>query len=147
MKLDEVYTFIIRSLKNGRRSFSDIAKKLGITTNTVRSRVTKLTELGVLDVQGLVDPQKLDNHFLVIIGVKLNAPTLVKTGEAFAKLKGVVSVAVVTGRFDLMVVALLNNEFGLMEFYTQEVSKIKEVVSTETFVVYKNYDFKVPYIL
>ena len=147
MKLDEIYTVIFRHLRNGRRSFSDIAKALGITTNTVRSRVAKLTKQGVLDVQGLVDPEKLENHFLVIIGVKLNSPTLVKTGEAFRRLKGVVSVAVVTGRFDLIVVALLNNDFGLMEFYTQEVSKIKQVVSTETFVVYKNFDFKVPYVL
>ncbi len=147
MKLDDIYTVIIRKLRNGRRSFSEIAKTLGITTNTVRSRVAKLTKLGVLEVQGLVDPEKLDDHFLVIIGVKLNAPTLVKTGEDFRRLKGVVSVAVVTGRFDLMVVVLLNNEFGLMEFYTQEVSKIEQVASSETFVVYKNYDFKVPYVL
>ena len=60
-------------------------------------------------------------------------------------MKGVISVAVVTGRFDLILSVLLNNKFGLHEFYTQEVSKIEDVMSTETFVVYKNYDWKVPY--
>jgi Lrp/AsnC family transcriptional regulator for asnA, asnC and gidA len=54
---------------------------------------------------------------------------------------------VVTGRFDLILTVLLNNKFGLHEFYTQEVSKIKDVMSTETFVVYKNYNWKVPYCL
>ncbi len=147
MKLDDVYMVIIKKLINGRSSFSDIAKALAITTNTVRSRVAKLIKMNVLEIKGVVDPEKIDNHFLVIIGVKLNAPTLVQTGENIRKLRGVVAVAVVTGRFDLLVTVLLNSEFGLMEFYTQEVSKIKEVMSTETFVVYKNYDWKVPYVL
>ena len=42
---------------------------------------------------------------------------------------------------------LLNEEFGLLEFYTQEVSRISEVNSAETFVVYKGYNARVPYIL
>ena len=37
--------------------------------------------------------------------------------------------------------------FGLLEFYTEEVAKITEVQSVETFVVYKAYNLKVPYIL
>jgi len=90
---------------------------------------------------------KMDDHFLIIIGVKLETPKLVQKGEEFIKLKGVVSVAVVTGRFDLILTVLLNNKFGLHEFYTQEVSKIEDVMSTETFVTYKNYNWKVPYYL
>jgi Lrp/AsnC family transcriptional regulator for asnA, asnC and gidA len=35
----------------------------------------------------------------------------------------------------------------LLEFYTEEVSKIKDVQSVETFVVYKSYNLKVPYVL
>jgi Lrp/AsnC family transcriptional regulator for asnA, asnC and gidA len=72
---------------------------------------------------------------------------LVKKGEEFSKLKGVVSVSVVTGRYDLILVVLLNGGFGLLEFYTEEVSRIEDVQSVETFVVYKGYNLKVPYIL
>lgn len=147
MKLDEINLAIIKSLTDGRRSYAEIADQLSITTNTVRSRVNKLMELGVLAVQGLVDPEQIDDHFMVLVGVKLNIPDLVTVGGKIKDLKGVASVAVVTGRFDLMVTVLLNNTFGLSEFYAQEVSKIKEVASTETFVVYKNYGCKIPYIL
>ncbi len=41
----------------------------------------------------------------------------------------------------------MNGGFGLLEFYTEEVSRIEEVQSVETFVVYKGYNLKVPYIL
>ncbi len=72
---------------------------------------------------------------------------LVEKGAEFSELKGVVSVSVVTGRFDLMLVVLLKEGFGLLEFYTQEVARIEGVRSVETFVIYKSYNLKVPYIL
>ena len=37
-------------------------------------------------------------------------------------------------------------EFGLLEFYTEEVAVLKDVQSVETFVVYKSYNLKIPYI-
>ncbi len=58
-----------------------------------------------------------------------------------------VSVSVVTGRYDLILVVLLKEGFGLLEFYTEEAAKIKNVQSVETFVIYKAYNLKVPYIL
>jgi Lrp/AsnC family transcriptional regulator for asnA, asnC and gidA len=72
---------------------------------------------------------------------------LVKKGEEFSKLKGVICVGVVTGQFDLILIVLLNDDFSLLEFLTKEVSKISNILSTETFVVYKNYNLKVPYVL
>ena len=145
MNMDEISLQIIKHLRDGRKSFGEIGKNLSITTNTVRARVKKLMKKGVLETIGSIDPEKIDNHFLVIVGVKLKTMRLVDKGEEFSKLKGVISVAVVTGRFDLIMTVLLNNKFGLHEFYTQEVSKIEDVMSTETFVVYKNYNWKVPY--
>ena len=147
MKMDGISLQIIKHLRSGRKSFGEIGKDLSITTNTVRARVRKLMNKGTLEIIGSIDPEKIDNHFLVIVGVKLQTMRLVQKGEEFSRLKGVISVAVVTGRFDLILTVLLNNEFGLNEFYTQEVSKIEDVLSTETFVVYKNYNWKVPYAL
>ncbi len=147
MNMDEISLQIIKHLRDGRKSFGEIGKNLSITTNTVRARVKKLMKKGVLETIGSIDPEKIDNHFLVIVGIRLKTMRLVDKGEEFSKLKGVISVAVVTGRFDLILTVLLNNKFGLHEFYTQEVSKIEDVMSTETFVVYKNYNWKVPYTL
>ena len=58
-----------------------------------------------------------------------------------------VSVSVVTGRYDLIVTVLLNDDFGLLEFFTTEVSRVQEVQSAETFVVYKGFNTRVPYVL
>jgi Lrp/AsnC family transcriptional regulator, regulator for asnA, asnC and gidA len=147
MKIDETSLAIIKHLREGRKSFKKIAEELSITENTVRARVNRLTEAGVLDVAGLVDPEAIPGHRLAMVGVKLGTMDLVKKGEAFSRLKGVVSVCVVTGRYDLILTVLLNDTHDLLEFYTEQVSQIQDVQSAETFVVYKTYNLMVPYIL
>ena len=147
MKIDDTNIDIIRELKQGKKSFKKIADKLAITENTVRSRVNKLQEEGVLEICGLVDPAKLSGHRVVIIGIKLSGMNLVEKGAEISKLNGVISVNVVTGRYDLIVLVLFKKGFGLLEFYTEEIAQIKGIRSVETFVVYKSYNLKVPYIL
>ena len=147
MNIDATNLSIIKHLRNGRKSFKKIAEELSLSENTVRTRVNKLSDEGVLEISGLVDAEAVTDHRLVIVGVKLATMELVKKGKEFSQLKGVISVSVVTGRFDLILVVLLKPGFGLLEFYTEEVSRLKDVQSVETFVVYKSYNFKVPYVL
>jgi Lrp/AsnC family transcriptional regulator for asnA, asnC and gidA len=147
MKVDETSISIIKHLREGRKSFKKIADALGLSENTVRTRVNKLLDERIMEVSGLVDPGAIPRHRAVIVGVKLKTMDLVKKGEEFSRLTGVVSVSVVTGRYDLMLVVFLKEGYDLLEFYTEEVSRIEDVQSVETFVVYKNYNLMVPYIL
>jgi Lrp/AsnC family transcriptional regulator for asnA, asnC and gidA len=147
MKIDETNIAIIKHLRQGRKSYKKIADELSISENTVRTRVNKLIDKGILEISTRVDPEAIPGLRVVMVGVKLKTMNLVKKGEEFSKLKGVVSVNVVTGRYDLLLIVLLNESFGLLEFYTEEVARIDDVQSVETFVVYKGYNLKVPYIL
>jgi Lrp/AsnC family transcriptional regulator for asnA, asnC and gidA len=147
MKIDETSLAIIKHLREGRKSFQKIAEDLSITENTVRARVNRLIEEGVLAVTGLVDPEAIPGHRLVLVGIKLSTMDLVRKGEEFSRLKGVVSVCVVTGRYDLILTVLMSDTHDLLAFYTEQVSQIRDVQSAETFVVYKTYNLKVPYIL
>jgi Lrp/AsnC family transcriptional regulator for asnA, asnC and gidA len=147
MNIDKTNLAIIKHLRHGRKSYHQIARELALSENTVRTRVQKLMEKGILDINGVINPESMEGHRVVIVGVKLQSMDLVNKGKEFSKLKGVVSVSVVTGRFDLILMVLLKSGFGLLEFYTEEVSRIKEVQSVETFVVYKSYNLKVPYVL
>lgn len=147
IKIDTINLSIIKELRQGRKSFKRIAERLEITENTVRARVNKMMDSGLLDINGQVDIEQIPHHQLVIIGVKLKTTDMFKKGEEFSRVKGVVSVSVVTGRYDLILLVIFNEDYGLQEFYAQEVSRIEEVQSLETFVVYKGYNLKVPYIL
>lgn len=144
MKIDPINIAIINHLKDGRVPYKTIADKLSLAEGTVRTRIRKLIEEGILSINGLVNPEALPDQQVVMVGVQVKDMDLVKKGEEFSKLKGVISVCVVTGRFDLIVTVMLRNDFGLLEFFTEEVATIENVRSVETFVVYKSFNLKVP---
>ncbi|MBO4716399.1 MAG: Lrp/AsnC family transcriptional regulator [Spirochaetales bacterium] len=149
MKLDETNKAIIKELYNGRRAFSTIAEKIGITENTVRSRVNKLIEDGILQISGLVNPQYIPEMQVVVMGIKLSTLNLEDKAKEVLKLKGVISVMVVTGRYDLIaqIVTSTNDDQSLLNFFKNELSKVKGVSDVETFVVYQSHNYMIPYIL
>lgn len=147
MNIDETNIEIIRLLRNGRQSYKKIAEQLNVTENTVRSRVNKLLEEGILEISGNVKTDAIKGHKVLYLGVKLANMELEKKGEEFQNLKGVISAAVVTGRYDLILQVLLKEDFDLLEFITKELSKVDGIQTIESFVVFKGYNLKVPYIL
>ncbi len=146
MDIDAINLAIINHLKDGRVSFKKIADELQLAEGTVRGRVKKLRDEGVLEIAGLVDPEAIPERYVVMVGIKLKSMNLVGKGEEFSRLRGVTSVCVVTGRFDLILTVLLAKEFGILEFYTEEVSGVDDVRSVETFVVYKSFNLKLPLV-
>ena len=114
MKIDATHIAIIRHLRDGRKSFRQIAKALGISENTVRKRVNDLISEGVLNITGQVNPEAIPGHKIAIIGVKLSTMNLISKAEEFSKLKGVISASVVTGRFDIILFVLFNEKFRLL---------------------------------
>jgi Lrp/AsnC family transcriptional regulator, regulator for asnA, asnC and gidA len=147
MKVDKINLAIIKHLQNGRKSFNKIAEELDITENTVRSRFNRMVEAGLVEIIGTVNPDLLPNHNILYVGIKLDTRELVKKAEEFSKLRGVISASVVTGRYDVMLIVMLKKDFTLLDFLSTEIDKIDEIQTVETFVVYKNYNMQVPYIL
>ncbi|MCK9287309.1 MAG: Lrp/AsnC family transcriptional regulator [Sphaerochaetaceae bacterium] len=148
-KIDETNKAIIKQLCDGRKAYSAIAEELSITENTVRARVNKLIDEGVLQISGLIDPESIPGLQVVMMGVKLKTLDLERKAQEFSQLRGVISAAVVTGRYDLIVQLILSDEEGLslLDFFKKELVKISEILEVETFVVYQSHNLRVPYIL
>ena len=140
--LDDLDNGLIAILaRDARTSNKEIAARLGVSEGTVRNRVRRLTEGGVLRLSGLVDPDKDQTTQLVLLGVNLAATSeLQRKALEISKLDGVQSVAITTGRYDLFVEVLVDVKHGLIDFLADGLSKIDGVVSTESFVVMKSFD-------
>jgi Lrp/AsnC family transcriptional regulator for asnA, asnC and gidA len=147
MNLDAINFEIIRRLRNGRKTAKAIADDIGVSHNTVRRRIESLIQNGILEIKGLVGMDHLPNHTLAVIGINLRTRTLTKRVQEICELEGVISAGVVTGRYDIIALIMLNNENDLLKFHTKEMPKIKDITFTETFVMYKNVNWKVPYVL
>ena len=114
----------------------------------MRNRINKLEEAGVLSRRGLVDVGALSGHIALLVGVKLTNTNFVAKARELESMRGVVSVVVVTGSFDIFLTVMLDEEFGLLEFFNEELPAFADgIQSTETFVVYKGLNFNLPYVL
>ena len=148
-RLDETNKSIIKALGDGRRPFSAVADELGITENTVRSRVNRMVDEGILNISSLVNPEMIPGLQVVMMGVKLKTLDLERKAKEFCALKGVFSAAVVTGRYDLIVQLVISERDGLslLDFFKHELVKVSEILEVETFVVYQSHDLWVPYCI
>ena len=68
MDVDQTNIEILRHLKDGRKSYKVIAEDLSLTENTIRSRVNKLIEEGILKFSGTVQIDALAGHNLLYLG-------------------------------------------------------------------------------
>jgi hypothetical protein len=88
MQLDHTNRSSSRQLRTGRKSLKAIADKLNLSENTVRSRVQRMSEEGLLEISSLINPDSLDGHRAILIGIKLKTTDLVAKGAEFSRLKG-----------------------------------------------------------
>jgi Lrp/AsnC family transcriptional regulator, regulator for asnA, asnC and gidA len=146
-KLDQRDMEIVRNLWDGRTPYADIAERVGLTTNTVRNRVNRMIESGILQIIGLVDPGAIEEHQSAFIGFKVIPREVGSALDHISGLKGVVGAATVSGRFDIMAVVMFNKTFSYNRFLEEELQNIPGLLSTETFFVVGGKDFQLRYVL
>lgn len=129
---------------DGRRPFTQIASELGVSEAAVRARTNRLIERGALQVVGVADPGKLGFQ-QALIGISCEPGHLVSVAEALAELPEVDYVVVTTGRFDILIEMVSEDNEGLLRFLTERLPAIEGVRDTETFtylrLVKQTYQF------
>ncbi len=146
-ELDELHIKILRQLRDGRKKFSQIAAELGVAENTVRHRVQRLMEQGVLHVTGLISPSALRGHYVAIIGFKVAPNQAERVAKELNQLKGVISASCCSGRFNIISHMLFNDSFTVSDFQTEELAKVEGVLDMEEFRFYKSSSHRCIYVL
>jgi Lrp/AsnC family transcriptional regulator, regulator for asnA, asnC and gidA len=140
MQPDETDWKIINILKEGYVPNNTIARELGISEGTVRARLKKLKESGILQVRALINPDVLENKQLVIVAIRVAESKLLDLkAEELSRLPNVLSVSIASGRFDLIAEVLLDSNRGLVKFLTEELSTVEGILASESFIMLKNY--------
>ena len=137
--LDSVDRRIITLLQDdGRCSNASIARAVGVSESTVKNRLDRLINHGVLRVLGILSPMAVGLMTDVLVGITVRPGTVFDVGEALCKMDEVVYLGYVTGRYDLFFEVLLTDPDELLHFLANRLSDVKEIVSLETFVVMRN---------
>jgi Lrp/AsnC family transcriptional regulator for asnA, asnC and gidA len=141
LKLDEVDFSIVKLLsEKGRTPNNDIAAKLSISEGTVRNRIKKLMDAGFLRVKGLTNPDYGSRKQLIFILITLERTMhWKKRAEEIARLPKVLSVSMITGRFDIICEVFIEPH-ELITFLTEELGGVQDISSTESLVTIRNYN-------
>ena len=135
--LDDTSKAIIEQLQDdGRRSYAEIGKAVGLSEAAVRQRVQKLTETGVMQIVAVTDPLQLGFYRQAMIGLKVTGDTRV-VADALAALSAVDYVVLTAGTFDIMVEVVCENDDDLITLLNSEIRTLPGVLTTETFVYMK----------
>jgi Lrp/AsnC family transcriptional regulator for asnA, asnC and gidA len=140
--MDRVDKKIIACLvEDGRISNNEIARVLKISEGTVRNRIRRLSESGALKISGMTAPDSLPDKELVLIGIKVAVSRdLTDIAEKISLLPEVQAASIITGRYDIMVEALLKVKSGPIDFLYGSLSKIQGITATETFMIMKSFN-------
>ncbi|MDJ0334695.1 MAG: Lrp/AsnC family transcriptional regulator [Rhodoglobus sp.] len=137
LQLDEVSKGIIEQLQaDGRRSYAEIGKAVGLSEAAVRQRVQKLTDSGVMQVVAVTDPMQLGFYRQAMIGVRVSGDTTV-VSERLSAMAAVDYVVLTAGSFDILAEVVCENDDDLIDLLNKQIRSIEGVQSTETFVYLK----------
>lgn len=131
--LDELDRQIVHSLADDARvSNRKIATALGVTEGTVRSRIKRMEAQGQLSITALTNIERLGKPTLAYIWIEAERSDQC---EALAKTLAAVPeigfVGKMLGRFDLLVITLVQNNSELAEFLHRELSGLAGLRRTE----------------
>ena len=141
INLDTMDTEIIRLLtENGRMPIGEMAKKLKVTTPTIRSRIKDLEKSGVFKVSGLIDPDKHQEMITALVAMSIKSDgKMDQILKKIGQLPNVVWVGVVSGRYDIIAeVVCLGGKDELYRFTTETILKMGKLVRSETFIIMKS---------
>lgn len=136
-QLDDVSKAIIEQLQSdGRRSYSDIGKAVGLSEAAVRQRVQRLTDSGVMQIVAVTDPMQLGFTRQAMIGMRVTGDTR-DIAERLAEIPEIDYVVLSAGSFDLLAEVVCEDDDHLLELLNSRIRALDGIRSTETFVYLK----------
>jgi Lrp/AsnC family transcriptional regulator for asnA, asnC and gidA len=139
--IDDLDFDILKLLqKDGRMSYTEISKALGVSVGTARYRIAKLLEDETLRVIGRVDPYQIGFRSPASIYVSIEpSASIDEVAIQIARFPEVSYLAMITGDFDLEVDVMCRDQIHLTSLIADRLRKIPGVCETRTNIILRVY--------
>lgn len=135
--LDDINKRIIEQLqRDGRMSYANLAKKIGLSEAAARQRVQRMLDGGVMQIVAVTDPLTLGFRRQVMIGIKVEGD-MRGVANQIAQIPEVDYVVVCAGSFDVLAELVCTDDEHLLWLLNDKIRAIAGVSTTETFVYLK----------
>ncbi len=126
--LDKTEKEIVRLLqRDGRMSFVDMAKEIGVTEGTIRRKFNRLIGEGIIHIAAVADPFKVGFETLAQFNIAVDPAHLEDVLARVSALSRIRYVAVATGRYDVVAEGCFVSNRELSDFLFNELSKIEGI--------------------
>lgn len=138
--LDKIDNLVINSLmQDGRKSFGQIAKEIGVSTPTVESHFSKMMGLGIIkNIVPVLDSEKIEQQTSAFVYLKIDTPSqtfmVAKEISLIPELK---NVYLLTGEYNLMFKITTENPERVEELVRTRIGIIKGILSCTVQIVTK----------
>ena len=133
--IDNIDQKLIQELqKNGRASYSDLARKLGVVEGTVRKRIKRLLDREIMNIVAVPNVSKLGYSLISVIGLQCRVENLRAVAENLARNPHVCYLSFITGRYDLLAIVMTRSSQELSHLIEKEIWTIPNIARTETFI-------------
>ena len=140
LELDRIDKHIIMLLqKNGRITYAELARQVGLSTTPCLERVKKLEKEGVIKgYTALVDPDYLKASLVVFINIRLTRQSqdiFEHFKKAAENLPEIQECYLVSGSFDYLLKARVKDMPAYRKFYGNTLLTLPGVVESNSYVV------------
>lgn len=150
-KLDNIDFQILSILmEQANMPYTEVAKKILVSTGTVHVRMKKLQEIGVVKgAQLKIDYTKLGYDITAFLGIYLQESSYYdRAAEGLISIPEVVSLHYTTGNYSMFVKIVCKDTQHLREVLHDKIQKIGGIERTETFIsldetISRNLNFEI----
>jgi Lrp/AsnC family transcriptional regulator for asnA, asnC and gidA len=136
-RLDELDRAILHILQeDGRASYSEMARRLKVPESTVRLRVKRLVDRGVIrKFVALINPFKAGYSIVAFIAVDVEPGRIKEAVEKLKELPEVDVLGIATGAHDILMQVTVRDLQELENFLIEKLGRIEGIRSTETSIL------------
>jgi Lrp/AsnC family transcriptional regulator, regulator for asnA, asnC and gidA len=137
LELDEVDKKILAILmRNAKTPYTDIAKKIHVSSGTVHVRMDKLEKMGIVTGATLsIDYTKLGYDISAFLGIYLDKSSFYdEVSEQLKNIPEVVAAHYTTGIYSIFAKIICRDTAHLKEILHDKIQKINGIQRTETFI-------------
>lgn len=141
-QIDELDRQLIDILsRDARTSNRRIASDLGVTEGTVRGRIRRLQNEGLIAFTAITSFGLANHTKMAFIGVQADVDRVRKVASAIADLASINGVMVTMGRFNITAICLFNELETLHEIASEEILALDGVHHVETSIAVKTLKY------
>lgn len=119
-------------IKDGRMSYAEIARQLGVTRAHVRDRVQALLDGGSIEqFTAVIDPEKLGKSVSAFLDIKAAPNAIEEVAQALANQPEVISLYIMSDMRSLHVHTLTDSSDSLLDFASRQIYGRAGIVSVE----------------